>query len=76
MMPPIFRCLKAFALAETTKNVILRRALLTFTVVGAGPTGGEMAGAIAERARHTLNGEFPLIALLFVRSFIDYNLYR
>jgi NADH dehydrogenase len=32
--------------------------LLTFVIVGAGPTGVELAGAIAEMARHTLAGEF------------------
>jgi NADH dehydrogenase len=35
--------------------------LLTFVVVGGGPTGVEMAGAIAEIARHTLRGEFRYV---------------
>ena len=35
-----------------------RGALLTFVVVGGGPTGVELAGALAEIARHTLPGEF------------------
>jgi len=55
------RILQAFEQAETTEDKNLRRALLTFTVVGAGPTGVEMAGAIAELARHTLKGEFRRI---------------
>ncbi|MDP2205041.1 MAG: NAD(P)/FAD-dependent oxidoreductase [Alphaproteobacteria bacterium] len=52
------RVLHAFEQAETTEDENLRRALMTFVVVGAGPTGVEMAGAIAELARHTLRGEF------------------
>jgi NADH dehydrogenase len=55
------RILQAFEEAETTEDENLRRALLTFIVVGAGPTGVEMAGAIAELARHTLKGEFRRI---------------
>jgi NADH:ubiquinone reductase (H+-translocating) len=38
-----------------------RRALLTFVIIGAGPTGVEMAGALAEIARHSLRGEFRSI---------------
>ncbi len=52
------RVLQAFEQAEVTDDAALRRALMTFVVVGAGPTGVEMAGAIAELARHTLRGEF------------------
>ncbi len=52
------RVLHAFEQAEVTDDAALRRALMTFVVVGAGPTGVEMAGAIAELARHTLRGEF------------------
>jgi len=55
------RVLHAFEQAETTDDESLRRALMTFVVVGAGPTGVEMAGAIAELARHTLKGEFRRI---------------
>lgn len=52
------RVLQAFEQAEVTDDAALRLALMTFVVVGAGPTGVEMAGAIAELARHTLRGEF------------------
>ena len=52
------RVLHAFEQAEVTDDEAQRRALMTFVVVGAGPTGVEMAGAIAELARHTLRGEF------------------
>jgi NADH:ubiquinone reductase (H+-translocating) len=53
------RILSAFEAAETDPG--RRRALLTFVVVGAGPTGVEMAGQIAELARRTLRGEFRSI---------------
>src|ERR671910_1327133 len=53
--------LTAFEDAETEPDPDTRRALLTFVVVGAGPTGVEMAGQIAELARGTLRGEFRSI---------------
>lgn len=52
------RVLDAFEQAEHCEDAAQRRALMTFVIVGAGPTGIEMAGAIAELARHTLKGEF------------------
>jgi NADH dehydrogenase/putative oxidoreductase len=52
------RILSAFERAEMTGDAAERRRLLTFIIVGGGPTGGELAGAIAELARHGLNGEF------------------
>jgi NADH dehydrogenase len=52
---------KAFEDAETEPDPERRRALLTFVVVGAGPTGVEMAGQIAELARGTLRNEFRSI---------------
>ena len=55
------RLLIAFEKAETCIDPIERRALLTFVVVGGGPTGVEMAGAIAELARHSLVGDFRAI---------------
>ena len=55
------RLLKAFEDAETEPDPDRRRALLTFVVVGAGPTGVEMAGQIAELARGTLRDEFRSI---------------
>ena len=55
------RILGAFEAAETELNPEARQAILTFVVVGAGPTGVEMAGQIAELARRTLNGEFRAI---------------
>jgi NADH:quinone reductase (non-electrogenic) len=55
------RLLKAFEDAETEPDRERRRALLSFVVVGAGPTGVEMAGQIAELARGTLRDEFRSI---------------
>jgi NADH dehydrogenase len=55
------RLLGAFEAAELEPDERRRRALLTFVVVGAGPTGVEMAGQIAELARNTLRGNFRSI---------------
>jgi NADH dehydrogenase len=52
------RILLAFELAERERDPVERQALLTFVVVGGGPTGVELAGAIAEIARHTVRQDF------------------
>ena len=52
------RILLAFERAERESSAERRRAWLTFAVVGAGPTGVELAGTLAEIARHTLRNEF------------------
>jgi len=52
------RILSAFEQAERSSDAARREKLLTFTVVGAGPTGVEMAGQIAELANYTLKGAF------------------
>jgi NADH:ubiquinone reductase (H+-translocating) len=52
------RMLLAFEIAERTDDDEERHAAMTFVVVGAGPTGVEMAGAIAEIARVTLVKDF------------------
>ncbi len=52
------RILGAFEQAERSSDPVRREKLLTFVVVGAGPTGVEMAGQIAELADHTLKGTF------------------
>jgi NADH dehydrogenase len=52
------RILGAFEAAERSTDPERRAKLLTFTIVGAGPTGVEMAGQIAELADHTLKGAF------------------
>ena len=55
------RVLLALELAETESDVDRRRALLTFAVIGGGPTGVEMAGAIAELARRSVSKDFRSI---------------
>jgi NADH dehydrogenase len=52
------RILRAFEEAEAEEDDRERRRLLTFVIVGAGPTGVELAGAIGELARHTLRQDF------------------
>ncbi len=52
------RLLTAFERAEASDDEEERRALLTFLVVGGGPTGVELAGAIAELARFGMDKEF------------------
>ena len=52
------RILAAFELAEATDDPVARDTLLTFLVCGAGPTGVELAGAIAELAGHGMEKEF------------------
>jgi NADH:ubiquinone reductase (H+-translocating) len=55
------RIFGAFEAAEISDSEEERRALLTFVVVGAGPTGVEMAGQIAELATRTLKRDFRSI---------------
>ncbi len=52
------RVLLAFERAEVESDPAVRDALLTFSIVGAGPTGVELAGIIAELAHFTLPKEF------------------
>jgi NADH dehydrogenase FAD-containing subunit/uncharacterized membrane protein YphA (DoxX/SURF4 family) len=55
------RLLRAFEEAENAETDPDRDAWLTFVIVGGGPTGVELAGAIAELAAHGLEGEFRTI---------------
>src|SRR5690349_8361108 len=52
------RILLAFELAERETDPARRQALLTFVIIGGGPTGVELAGAIAEISRHTVSRDF------------------
>jgi NADH:ubiquinone reductase (H+-translocating) len=52
------RVLSAFERAEAATTEAERAACLTFAVIGAGPTGAELAGTLAEIARHTLARDF------------------
>lgn len=55
------RVLEAFERAEATPDAAERAACLSFAIIGGGPTGVELAGALAEIARHTLPQEFRRI---------------
>src|SRR2546427_7658117 len=55
------KILYAFEVAERLSDPAQRRSWLTFVVVGAGPTGVELSGAIAEIARQTLKNDFRSI---------------
>jgi NADH dehydrogenase len=55
------KILTAFERAEVETDPAERRRLLTFVVVGGGPTGVEMAGAVAELARHSITRDFRSI---------------
>jgi NADH dehydrogenase len=52
------RILLAFEMAERETDPVRRAALLTFVIVGGGPTGVELAGALAEIARQSLARDF------------------
>ena len=52
------RLLLAFEEAEREADPEMRKALLTFVIIGGGPTGVELAGTIAELAHETLRGDF------------------
>ncbi|MDQ3413470.1 MAG: NAD(P)/FAD-dependent oxidoreductase, partial [Verrucomicrobiota bacterium] len=52
------RILMAFEFAEETQDPEARAAAMNFVIIGGGPTGVEMAGAIAEIARETLAKDF------------------
>jgi NADH:quinone reductase (non-electrogenic) len=55
------RILMAFEIAEREPDEQIRRAWMTFVIVGAGPTGVELAGTLAEVARQTLARDFRRI---------------
>ncbi|CAM3639583.1 NAD(P)/FAD-dependent oxidoreductase [Corallococcus soli] len=55
------RVLLAFELAEREPDPERRRALLTFAIIGGGPTGVELAGALAEISRNSMTGDFQNI---------------
>ncbi len=67
------RMLLAFELAEKTHDDAERRAAMTFVVVGGGPTGVEMAGAIAEIAKQTLVRDFRHIDASLARVILIEN---
>jgi NADH dehydrogenase len=64
------KMLSAFEHAENETNPEAKRAYLTFVVIGGGPTGVEMAGAIAEIAKQILEKDFNTIDPKDVRVFL------
>lgn len=56
------KILRAFELAEIETDPEKRKELMTFVIVGGGPTGIEMAGAIGEMVLHTLRNDFRQIS--------------
>jgi NADH:ubiquinone reductase (H+-translocating) len=61
------KVLKAFETAEIEEDPSKHQDLLTFVLVGAGPTGVEMAGSLAELRRFTLKSDFRRIDPLQAR---------
>src|SRR5881275_1822233 len=64
------RLLLAFEYAEKITDEAARKAAMTFVIIGGGPTGVEMAGAIAEIARYTLAKDFRHIDPSQARVFL------
>ena len=61
------KILNAFEVAEAEEDPSAHQDLLTFVLIGAGPTGVEMAGAIASLVRNTLAAEFRRVAVCSAR---------
>ena len=55
------RILNAFEIAETARDPEVQEAAMTFVIIGAGPTGVEMAGSISELAKRTIVHDFRKI---------------
>jgi NADH dehydrogenase len=64
------RILSAFEEAERTEDDVERDRLLTFVVIGGGPTGVELAGAVGEIAHYTLAREFDRIDPTWARIYL------
>src|SRR6202050_707079 len=64
------RILLAFETAERETDPEKRRAMMTFVIVGGGPTGAELAGALAEIAKDTLKQDFRHIDPSSARIFL------
>ncbi len=64
------RVMEAYERAERTKDFVERKKLLTFVIVGGGPTGVELAGSIGEMSRYTLSKFYRNIDPKLTRIFI------
>lgn len=64
------RVLEAYEAAERTSDPVERKKLLTFVIVGGGPTGVELAGSIGEMSRYTLSRLYRQIDPKLTRIFI------
>lgn len=64
------RILLAFEEAERTDDEDARRRLMTFVVIGGGPTGSELAGALGEISRQTLAKEYDRIDPTWARIYL------
>ncbi|ARM30450.1 NAD(P)/FAD-dependent oxidoreductase [Prosthecochloris sp. HL-130-GSB] len=64
------RVMEAYEAAERTSDPVVRKKLLTFVIVGGGPTGVELAGSIGEMSRHTLSKFYKNIDPKLTRIFI------
>ncbi|MEC9485960.1 MAG: NAD(P)/FAD-dependent oxidoreductase [Prosthecochloris sp.] len=64
------RVMEAYEAAERTDDPVARKKLLTFVIVGGGPTGVELAGSIGEMSRHTLSKFYRNIDPKLTRIFI------
>lgn len=64
------RVLEAYEAAERTNDPVERKKLLTFVIVGGGPTGVELAGSIGEMSRYTLSKLYKQIDPKLTRIFI------
>lgn len=64
------RVLEAYEAAERTSDPVERKKLLTFVIVGGGPTGVELAGSIGEMSRYTLSKLYRHIDPKLTRIFI------
>ncbi|MEI7933541.1 MAG: NAD(P)/FAD-dependent oxidoreductase [Chlorobiaceae bacterium] len=64
------RVMEAYEYAERTNDFVERKKLLTFVIVGGGPTGVELAGSIGEMSRYTLSKFYRNIDPKLTRIFI------
>jgi NADH dehydrogenase len=64
------RIFYAYEQAAITLNFDIARAWTTFVVIGGGPTGVELAGALAEIGRHTMRKDFPMLDPASIRIFL------